>query len=150
MERAGVPDHEAVKAIGSFLTRVRDWLRKQGLQTAFTWVREYGPMIGSHVHILIHLPEGAKLGSHRARRWIETISGRPYRAGTIRTKRIAKSAYEQNLGVLVGYLCKGASSKVAEALMLDRRKPGGSIIGKRAGWSENIGAKARREFLQSR
>lgn len=146
LERAGIPETEAVKAIGSFLTRFRDWLRKQGHRTAFTWVRENGPAIGTHVHILLHLPDGVSLGSHRFRRWIEAISGKSYRAGTIKTKRISASAYMQNLGVLVGYLCKGASREVAWSIGLEQLKPGGWIVGKRAGWSENIGAKARRSL----
>jgi len=144
LERAGVPDSEAVRAVGQFLTRLRDWLRKQGHRTAFAWVRESGPMIGSHVHILLHLPAGVSFSGHRSRRWIEAISGRRYCAGTILTKRIPQAAYDENLGVLVGYLCKGASSEVADRLGLDRRKPGGCIKGKRAGWSQNLGAKARR------
>jgi hypothetical protein len=149
LERAGIPDRDAVKVIGAFLTRVRDWLRKKGHRTAFAWVRENGAMIGSHVHILLHLPAGVSFG-HRPRRWIEATSGKPYRAGTIRTKRISEAAYDDNLGVLVGYLCKGASPDVAETLGLERRKPGGTIIGKRAGWSENIGLKARRMWAWRR
>lgn len=146
LERGGVPDCEAVKAIGAFLTRFRDWLRKQGHRTAYVWVRENGPTIGSHVHILLHLPDGVSFASHRSRRWIEAISGKRYRASTIRTKKISQAAYDENLGVLVGYLCKGASPAVAEALALERCQSGGSVIGKRAGWSENVGLKARRTW----
>ncbi|MCL6698290.1 hypothetical protein LZ496_05780 [Sphingomonas sp. NSE70-1] len=147
LEQAGISDGDAVWAIGGFLTRLRDWLRKKGHRTAFTWVRECGPIIGSHVHILLHLPPGVSLTGQRSRRWIEAISGRPYRAGTIKTKRIPQSAYDENLSVLVGYLCKGASPEVADALGLDRRKTGGRALGKRAGWSENIGQKARRQWI---
>lgn len=142
LERAGIADSEAIEAIGAFLTRIRDWLRKQGHQTAFAWVRENGSMIGSHVHILVHIPPEVRLG-HRSRRWIEAISGKRYRANSIRTKSISSKAYNENLGVLIGYLCKGASAEVAEKLGLDRRKPGGSITGKRAGWSQNVGKSAR-------
>lgn len=145
LERAGIPDRGAVTAIRRFLTRLRDWLRKQGLRTAYAWARESGPVIGSHVHILVHIPDGVSLG-RRSRRWIEAVSGAPYCAGTIRTRRISQSAYDANLAAVVGYLCKGASAEAADALGLDRRKAGGRIIGKRAGWSENVGAKARRRW----
>lgn len=150
LERVGISDSQAMKAISGFLTRIRDWLRKRDKRTAFVWVRECGTTIGSHVHILLHLPPGVTFESHRSRRWIEAVSGRPYKAGTILTKRIASSAYDENLGTLVSYLCKGASPEVADALELDRRKPGGSVTGKRAGWSENVGAKARRLWLAKR
>jgi hypothetical protein len=146
LEQAGIPDSEAVRAIGAFLTKFRDWLRKKGFKTAHAWVRENGRVIGSHVHILLHLPPGVTIGAHRSRRWIEAVSGRRYRAGTIKTRAISPRAYDDNLVAVVGYLCKGASDEVAEGLGLERRKPGGRIIGKRAGWSENVGAKARRQW----
>jgi hypothetical protein len=147
LEQAGIPDTDAVVAIGAFLTKFRDWLRKKGFKTAYAWVRENGRVIGSHVHILLHLPSGVSIGAHRSRRWIEAISGRRYRAGTIKTKAISPRAYDDNLAAVVGYLCKGASDEVADGLGLERRKPGGRIIGKRAGWSENVGTKARLRWL---
>jgi hypothetical protein len=144
LERMGISNRNSVKAIGAFLSRVRDWVRKSGYSIAYAWVRECGPMIGSHVHNLFHLPNELSLKGHRTRKWIEAVSGRPYRAGTIRTRKIARAAYMENLGVLLGYLCKGASGVVAEEVGLTRLQAGGAIVGKRAGWSENIGAKARR------
>lgn len=145
LERAGIADKGAVKAIGRFLALVRDWLRKQGHKTSYVWARERGDTIGSHVHILIHLPDGVVLGS-RTRKWIERVAGRKYRPGAVMTKTISKAAYHENLANLVAYLCKGASRAVAEELDLPRRQDGGRVIGKRAGWSQNIGAKARREY----
>lgn len=142
LERAGIPDRDSVRCIGGFLTRFRDWLRKQGRQTAYAWVRECGPVIGSHVHILLHLPPGLTFRGNRTRRWLEAISGRRYEAGTICTRRISQAAYDQNLSNLVAYLCKGSEPATAEALGLLRHKHGGRIMGKRAGWSENVGAKA--------
>jgi hypothetical protein len=136
-----------VAAIGAFLTKLRHWLRKQGHRTAYAWVRENGRVIGSHVHILLHLPPGVVIGGHRSRRWIEAISGRRYCTGTIKTRAISQRSYDANLAAVVAYLCKGASDEVAEGLRLERRKPGGRIIGKRAGWSENVGTKARLRWL---
>jgi len=143
LEKAGVEDRDGVQAIGKFLTRIRDWLRRKGLRTSYAWAREWAYSTGSHVHILLHLPPEVTLRGSRTRRWIEAISGQPYEAGTICTRRIAQSAYDQNLAALVGYLCKGASADVADSLGLTRRKYGGAVIGKRAGWSQNIGKKAR-------
>ena len=149
LERAGVADIGSVSAIGRFLTCLRDWLRKRGHFSAHVWVRERGPVIGSHVHILLHLPSGVSLRGGRTRRWIEAVTGSKYVAGTVCTRRIGSVAYEANLGNLVAYLCKGASPNVAEELNLPRRKRGGSIVGKRAGWSQNVGATARARWRLS-
>lgn len=143
LESAGIADVDCTRAIGRFLTLFRDWLRKQGLPTAYVWVRERGPLIGSHVHILLHLPARVSLRGGRSRRWIENATGKKYVPGTICTRRIAPAAYDQNLAVLIGYLLKGAMPEVANALSLGRRKRGGLISGKRAGWSQNIGSAAR-------
>jgi hypothetical protein len=146
LAKAGIADADAISAIGKFLTKCRDWLRKQGLRTAYAWVRETGNIIGSHVHIMLHLPDGVRLEGHRTRRWIEAISGQPYAKGTIHTRQVSRRAYAENLVKLVGYLCKGAAPKVADDLGLTKRKAGGAVRGKRAGWSENIGLKARQRL----
>jgi hypothetical protein len=80
-ERLGVPDSTAAAATGAFLTRVRDWLRKQGLPFAYAYARENGQGKGSHVHILAHLPAGADWAPHRSRRWLRAIAGGFYQAG---------------------------------------------------------------------
>jgi hypothetical protein len=44
---------------------------------------------GNHVHILTHLPKGQTLG-HLQRRWIKSITGKPYRKDVINTRTIAR------------------------------------------------------------
>ncbi|MCJ8158551.1 hypothetical protein [Sphingomonas sp. LaA6.9] len=152
LERAGVSDSEAAAAIGAFLTLARDWFRKQGKRTAWAWVRENGDGKGSHVHILLHVPVCVKWSGWRLRRWLERITGKPYQAGIIQTARIggttraaatAPAAYQANLAAVVAYVIKGASPDAARALGLERLEDGGRIIGKRAGWSQNVGLSAR-------
>ena len=149
-ERAGVPDDRQATATGAFLTLGRDWLRKRGARFAWSFVRESGDGKGGHAHILMHVPPDLAVDfGRRQRSWIKRVTGRRYRTGTIRTARIggtlraawtAPAVYDVNLGVVVAYLLKGASRAAGEALGVPRLEPGGSVIGKRAGWSENLGA----------
>jgi hypothetical protein len=44
---------------------------------------------------------------------------------------------------VLAYVCKGVSPADAAMLGLPKQEAGGWIIGKRAGWSQNIGAKSR-------
>lgn len=125
---------------------------KKSSTFAWLWVRENDDgdgSKGSHVHILCHVPAGVKLG--RTRRWLSRVTGRRYRKGSILTERIggkaqaaatAPAVYQANLAEIVGYLLKGASPDAARALGLNRIEAGGRITGKRAGWSQNIGAAA--------
>jgi hypothetical protein len=149
-ERGGLPDAEAARAVGAFLTLVRDWLRKGGHPFAAVWVRENDDgdgSKGSHVHILLYLPAGVRWDGWRNRRWVGRVTGKPYVTGTICTRVIgrtrtaawtAPAAFYENLGVVAGYLAKGASLETVSALGLDRCKAGGRIIGKRWGRSQSL------------
>lgn len=151
LERQGIPDADAVKAIGRLITLLRDHVRKtNGSEIAYIWSREYGAIIGGHVHMLLHLPAGYVWQGQRVQRWIERISGRAYRKGTIKTTRIGRAAnahesnpnlYLANLATVVGYVIKGACPKAEAALKLERTKAQGRVIGKRCGRSQNISAK---------
>ena len=150
--KLGVADDATAAATGAFLTLVRDWLRKLGLPFAYAYAREKSGDNGAHTHILAHLPPGAPWSFQRSKRWLERITGEPYFTGGIRTHRIRGTGggrvilpdlYAENLAVVVGYLTKGALPSVAAALALERVKPGGRVVGKRVGWSENIGGSAR-------
>lgn len=148
--RLGLLDSEACTATGALLTLVRDWLRKQGLPFAYVWVRENDagdPDKGSHVHILLHLSEYVVWSGWRTRRWIERATGRAYRTGASCTKVIGRSrktayaateAFLVNLGAVAAYVAKGASIDAVEALGRDWSQPGGRIIGKRWGRSQNL------------
>ena len=146
--KLGVPDAAAAAATAAFLTSVRDWLRKRGLTLAYVYARENSEENGAHTHILAHLPPGTPWAFQRSKRWLERITGEPYFTGGIRTRRIRGTGdgrvilpdlYAENLAEVVGYLTKGALPAVASALALERVKPGWRVVGKRAGWSENIG-----------
>ncbi len=151
LERQGIADTDAVKAIGRLITLLRDHVRKTtGGEIAYIWSREHGAFIGGHVHILLHLPAGYIWQRQRVQRWIERISGNAYRKGTIKTTRVGGTAkaheqnpalYLANLGTVVGYVIKGICPKAGAALELERIKAQGRVMGKRCGQSQNISAK---------
>ncbi|HVM22773.1 MAG TPA: hypothetical protein VM308_05665 [Sphingomicrobium sp.] len=170
-QQAGIPDERAAWATGRFLKLASDWVAKRGNcdgkigsnsgRFAWAWARENDGVSGSlsrarkkgsHVHILMHLPTGTRIGTMQ-RRWLRSITGRPYSASTIKTARIggtagaaeaAPAAYQANLAAVVDYILKGASPTAARALGLDRLESGGRVIGKRGATSQNIGRAARR------
>lgn len=161
-EQAGITDSRAAWATGRFLKLGGDWLAKRCKvennrdklsRLAWAWVRENGDGKGSHVHILLHCPPVlARAFSVMQRRWLSRITGKPYRGRTIRTARIGgtlnaassnPAAYSENLANVVGYVLKGASPDAAARLGLSRLEAGGSVMGKRAAISENIGRAAR-------
>ena len=151
LERQGVSDADAVKAIGRLLTLLRDHVRKTaGGEIAYIWSREHGPIIGGHVHILLHLPAGYIWHGQRVLRWIVRISGNPHRKGTIKTTRVGRTAkaheqnpglYLANLATVVGYVMKGTSPTAGASLQLERMKAQGRVMGKRCGRSTNIKGK---------
>lgn len=148
LERQGVADADAVKAIGRLITLLRDHVRKTtDGEIAYIWSREHGAIIGGHVHILLHLPAGYIWQGKRVQRWIERISGYRYAKGAIKTTRIGRTAkaheqnpglYLANLATVVGYLIKGTCPNAGAALELERIKAQGRVMGKRCGMSQSI------------
>lgn len=148
LERQGVSDADAVRAIGRLLTLLRDHVRKTaGGEIAYIWSREHGAIIWGHVHILLYLPAGYIWQGKRVQRWIERISGYRYKTGAIKTTRIGGTAkaheqnpglYLANLATVVGYVIKGTCPNAGAALELERIKAQGRVIGKRCGSSRNI------------
>ncbi|BCW87123.1 hypothetical protein sos41_02490 [Alphaproteobacteria bacterium SO-S41] len=148
----GLSDKEASLATPKFLTRLRDWIRKSGGELAYVWVRENGNEEGSHVHILAHIPTTMTWNSGRSVKWVKEIAARPYRRGAIDTRIIARSKkaasitprlYEANLGEVVGYICKGGPTIDEDGLVRAAKRNTGRVLGKRAGWSQNIGQNSR-------
>ncbi len=152
-ERAGIAERDAVRFIGRLLNRVGKQARRDGGELAAIWVRENTGDTGGHVHILLYLPPGTTL-RNRTRRWIIAAGG-TMSIGVSNVKSIGGSLraaleggehYLANLAALLAYLLKGADAKTGEALGLPRSGHVGPIIGKRAGWTQNIGDAAQRRW----
>lgn len=141
------------RATGHFLDLMTKALVRHGTPTAWLWVHENGMGKGSHAHILAHIPADlVPVISRLQRRWLRSISGRPYRKGLIHSKPIGgrlgleatnPERYLANMLAVLEYVIKGAGSDAAAHFNLIQLEPGGRVIGKRCGTSQNIGAKAR-------
>lgn len=152
-QSAGVPLAHMTKATGRFLDLMGKAIARHGGQTAWVWVAENGPGKGGHVHLLVHVPGHLVPVLTRLQRgWVKAITGRPYRSRVLHSRPIGgrvgleianPTIHAVNLAATLGYVLKGASPGAAEAFGLDRREPGGLVVGKRCGTSENIGAAAR-------
>ncbi len=155
-ERAQIAETDAAKFVGHLLRLASAYVRREVGQLAALWARENGDGKGGHVHILLHVPAGITL-RNRTRRWIVAAGG-TYRARVSRVKVIggtlnnvdpASPYYRENMRTLVGYLLKGATTATGSAMGLHRYSEGGRIVGKRAGWTQNIGKSARAERAES-
>ena len=153
-EAAGVPLEGMAKATGRYLDLLGKMLARHDSRSAWLWVHENGPGKGGHCHMLAHVP-AALVGilGRLQRGWLKRITGNPYRARVIYSRpigsrlgveRSSPDLHAVNLVRALGYVVKGASMAAAEAFELQELEPGGPIIGKRCGTSQNIGAKARK------
>ena len=153
--KADVDDEQAQGHIARFLKSAGGWLRSQQGQFAWLYVRECDPRsaIGSHVHILAHVPPHlATSFGRRTRGWIAGVTGKRYVKGTIKSRAVGRSsrtfddnhdAYMVNLAQVMAYVLKGAASEARRVLKLPGPFRPGPVVGKRTGTSQNIGKAAR-------
>ncbi len=148
-QAAGVAD--ALTATARLLKLIGDWMRDNGHGFAYLWVREAGDGKGEHVHILWHGPDDFPAFRGLLRRWL-TACGAAWRKGVCCTESIGRSLghaasggddYRANLDRTLGYVLKGAEPAVLAALGFSLSEPGGELVGKRCGTSQNIGPAAR-------
>ena len=154
----GVTDDLA--ALARWLKLAGDWIRSCGGRFAYIWIRETGPDKGAHVHILLHLSPDLAAGFDRRQRGWQTASGALWKAGVRYSRPIGRNlrhyalgeidgqSYEANLAETLDYVLKGADLAARERLGIRRKEPGGVIIGKRCGVSQNIGPAARRLLIK--
>jgi hypothetical protein len=153
-EAAGVPLVGMAKATGRFTDLLVKALARHGSPTAWLWVHENGDGKGGHCHLLTHVPPTlVSVVTGLQRGWLRRISGNPYRARVVHSRPIGgKLGLESgnpelhaiNLELAFAYILKGAEPKAASRFGLERLEPGGRIIGKRYGISQNLGPNARR------
>jgi hypothetical protein len=158
-EAAGVPLSGMAKATGRFTDLLRKALARHGSETAWVWVHENGDRKGGHCHLLAHVPADlAHVITRRQRGWLKRINLHSYRARVIYSRPVGgrlglevsnPDLLFANSQVALAYILKGADAEAAVQFGLDRLEPGGLIIGKRCGTSQNIADKARRLTLAS-
>lgn len=142
---------DPLRATGCFLKMLGEAVRAAGGSFAYVWVRENGDGKGEHVHILWHGPAELPVFKRRVQGWLR-------RCGARRAPRVTKTVsiagglgaagtgsahYRANLGTVLDYLSKGGDHLARARLGIRHNEPGGPIVGKRCGTSENIGRMAR-------
>lgn len=156
-QAAGVPLAGMAKATYRFTDLMAKALARHGSRTAWLWTHENVPGNGhdkgGHCHLLAHVPAAlVPVVMALQRGWLRRITGQPYRARVIHSKPIGgrlgleagnPDLHAVNLEAALAYVLKGASPEAASQFGLERLEPGGRVIGKRCGTSQNIGAKAR-------
>ncbi|HEY9578335.1 MAG TPA: hypothetical protein VIR65_00565 [Rhizorhapis sp.] len=157
-QAAGVPLAVMAKATGRFTDLMAKALARHGSGTAWLWTHENVPGNGhdkgGHCHMLAYVPADlVPVVTALQRGWLRRITGQPYRARVIHSKPIGgrlgleagnPDLHAVNLEAALAYVLKGASPDAASQFDLERLEPGGCVIGKRCGTSQNIGAKARK------
>ena len=155
--KADIDDEQAPGLIAHFLKMSGGWVRSQQGQFAWLYVRECDPRsaIGSHVHILVHVPPHlATSFGRRLRGWIAGATGKRYVKGTIKSRAVGRSsrtfennhdAYMVNLVQVIAYVLKGAAPEARRVLKLPGPYRPGPVVGKRIGTSQNIGQAARND-----
>lgn len=149
-ERAGISEIDGARFVGHLRRLVKEYVRRNGGQFAAVWVRENGDGRGGHVHILMHLPAGLTL-RNRTRRWIVAAGGK-WRAKVSKVRSIGRSLqscnrpgsdYGVNLEAVLAYVLKGASKAAGVVIGLRLVDERGRIVGKRAGWTQNVAVTTR-------
>lgn len=152
-QKAGISEIRATAFIGRLLKLVRDYATRNNAAFTCIWARENGDGKGGHVHILMHLPAALSLKG-RTRKWVRLAGGisRPGVShvspvgGRTKSADIGDAHYLHNAAIVKDYLLKGASVATGWALGLRLYGETGRVIGKRCGWTENIGQAARASF----
>lgn len=148
-EKAGIAEHDATRFIGRLLKLAGDYARRHGGRLAAIWVREGGQDKGGHVHVLLHLSAGLSLAG-RTRKWIGLAGGRCVRkvsrvrpiAGRVDAAKGVSEHYQHNATIVRRYLLKNVEEADGADLGLKLRGQSGFVIGKRCGWTQNVGAKS--------
>ncbi len=151
LQQGGKSGAAAQTALQLFLKTVRDWISLNGERSAAIWVREVGPRVGEHVHILLHVPPRLQTDFNlKMRHWRRSI-GLSRSAGLIKTVPLWQIHIEgddrpsgvQNHHAVLSYMLKGhdrTSHRVNPNL---RQQDCGIISGKRCGHTQNLGRTAR-------
>lgn len=153
--KAGIGEKNGAQFVSRVLALVSKQARREGGALTAIWVRERASDKGEHVHILLHLPAAMRLHG-RTRCWIETAGG-IWVPGVSRVRIIGgqlskveanrETRHAANAANVTRYLLKAASNETGAKLDLKRAGRGGRIVGKRCGWTQNIGKKSRAQSL---
>jgi hypothetical protein len=153
--RGGISLFEVHAFITAFTKSVGDWLRLRGAPLAWIWVLENPPMHGLNWHFVLHVPEQHREEFKRAYRKKLKLAGADLRAKVARLIPVRDrddpfhSRYCPELNRLLRYLLKGGDPEMCRKLWIEHVYQG-YVLGKRSGFSEFLGPKARANAKPSR
>jgi hypothetical protein len=154
--RGGISSREVHAFITAFTKSVGDWLRLRGAPLAWIWVLENPPMHGLNWHFVLHVPEQHIEAFKRVYRKKLRLAGADLRRAKVALLKPVdhrddpyNSKYSPSLNGLLRYLLKGGDPEMCRKLWI-RHEDQGFIIGKRSGFSEFLGPKARANAKPSR
>jgi len=157
-QSAGISLAGMAKATGRYLDYLSKALARHNARTAWLWTHENcdAENKGGHAHLLVHVrPDLVPKIANLQKRWLRRITGQPYRTGVVHSVPIGgrlglergnPELHAVNLETALSYVLKGADAAAAAQLALARLEPGGMVIGKRCGTSQNIAGKARQNW----
>lgn len=152
----GIVERDTLPEVRLILKKSGDWIAANGGQFAAIWSREVGPKKGTHLHLAAHIPDGLAVRYFQMlRRWLRRrLKVDRWGCGTVLTRCIkgapkgpemaCSALYRVNLWKVASYLAKGSSpALVASYRLTHDYEPGGTVTGKRAGTTANLGRAAR-------
>jgi hypothetical protein len=153
----GLPEPVTLAEVRLILKKSGDWIAENGGQFAAIWSREVGPGKGAHLHLAAHIPDALARGYFRMlRRWLRLrLRVDRWQRGTIRTRGVegapkgadtaCSDLYAVSQWKVASYVAKGSSPALVAAYGLTHDyEPGGTVTGKRAGTTLNLGRDAQR------
>lgn len=147
LQRGGRKGRAALSALQLLIKTQREWVKSRGGVFAAIWVREVGPVVGEHVHILLHIPADLERDFFVKMRGWRRIFGSRRGTGLVKTMKIRylhgdrfdQRNSEQNLQAVLNYMLKGCDQiSQRENPQLPQRDCG-VIEGKRCGYTQNLG-----------
>lgn len=127
---------------GRFLERMGKWLRYRNVIPAYLWVIEDGRVKGLHSHILVHVPsEHLSDFKRKVPAWVDDDIDQ----STVDVRRTRYGDGPSRLSGIKGrlrYILKGSDADVSVLLNVNLKHQG-TVVGKRCGTSQCLGAKSR-------
>jgi len=153
-KQGGINHSDVHEFIASFTKYISDWLRPRSVPWHAIWFLENPPPGDLNFHLLFHVPEtDYKNFLRKYPGWLKA-SGLKILPKVRHLQKIQGSEpddlsmnYIRGLDQTLKYMFKGCSPETCEALEIER-KDQGFIRGKRCGFSQALGPKARAETLR--
>ena len=127
---------------GRFLERMGKWLRYRNVTRAYLWVIENERVKGLHSHILVHVPSEYLSDFNRnVPAWVDGDIDQ----STVDVRRTRYWEGPSRLSGIKGrlrYILKGGDADVSVLHNVNQMHQG-TVVGKRCGTSQSLGAKSR-------